>query len=90
MKKWYFLILCCFLILQFSKSTQVIVLDAQIQSTNKQEYLTNSNNLIEAAKHKGTRFYWWRPEYKNEFQVMKMLLSLQSKPKKNYQQCLNE
>lgn len=69
MKKWYFLILCCFFSISvFSKSTQVIVLGAQIQRTNKQEYITNSNNLIDAARNKGEHVFVGGPsEYEKEF-----------------------
>ena len=51
-----------------AKSTQVIVLGAQIQSTNKQEYLINSNNLIDAAREKGEHVFVGGPsEYEKEF-----------------------
>ena len=51
-----------------AKSTQVIILGAQIQSTNKQEYLINSNNLIDAAREKGEHVFIGGPsEYEKEF-----------------------
>jgi hypothetical protein len=69
MKKYLIIVLISgFSISVFSKSTQVIVLGAQVQNTNKQEYLLNSNNLIDAARSKGEHVFIGAPsEYEKEF-----------------------